>query len=222
MIKRPLLVASIPIESLQDLSTVHNVSNIDFVELRVDYLEDPLAVDYPSLPKNTIVTLREVDEGGVRYHDSSVKLKLIDILSRIGLLYDVELNFVKKYNVEYEGKIVSVHIMNPDNTDLRAIRRDVEIYMDKAFVVKIATKPFPGYRAFLAELLELGDNIAVMPIGTSCAERVAFALLGSKLLYCYIDKPTALGQPRCDRVKLVLTMLTGTGSDDEPPPKLIR
>lgn len=211
MARRPLLVASIPIETPQNLLAVHSVSSADLIELRVDYLDDPLAIDYLGLPRNVIITLRDVAEGGARYHSSLVKLKLIDVLNKIGLLYDVELSFVKKYNVKYEGKIVSVHIMRPSDVDLKAIKKDVELYMDKAFVVKIATKPFPGYRAFLVELLELGGNIAVMPIGTSYFERIAFAFLGSKLLYCYIDKPTAPGQPRCDEVKHILTILTNVG-----------
>lgn len=210
MIKKPLLVASIPVESLQDIRGISRINNVDLIELRVDYLDNPLAVDYSNLPKNTIITLRDIAEGGVKHHNDSAKLKLIDILNSIGLLYDVEISFVKRYNVEYEGKIVSIHIMTPSGVDLESIKRDVEHYMGKAFAVKVATRPFPGYKAFLAELLELGDNIAVMPIGTNYTERIAFALLGSKLLYCYVDKPTALGQPKCNEVKHILTVLTSS------------
>lgn len=204
----PLLVASIPVEGLHDLMTIHRISDIDFIELRVDYLDNPLVVDYSSLPKNIIITLRDVAEGGVRHHSSAIKLKLIEVLNNLGLLYDIELSFVKKYNVKHEGKIVSIHIMDPSNVDLKAVKRDVELYMDKAFMIKVATKPFPGYRIFLMDLLELGDNIAVMPMETSCIERIAFALLGSKLLYCYINRPTALGQPKCSKVKYILKLLT--------------
>lgn len=215
MIKKPLLIASIPVESRRDLVAIRSVSGVDFIELRVDYFEDPLVIDYSDLPKNTIITLRDVAEGGVKHHSDLVKLKLIDILNGVGLLYDVELSFVKRYNVKYEDKIVSMHITRPSGIDLRSVKRDVELYMDKAFAVKVATKPFPGYKAFLAELLELGDNVAVMPMETSYIERLAFALLGSKLLYCYANKPTAPGQPRCDEIKHILSIISWRHAGNE-------
>lgn len=205
--KKPLLIASIPVESPQDLLKVRNVAGVDFTELRVDYLDDPSYIDYSVLPKNVVVTLRDVAEGGVKQHRDEIKLRLISSLNELDLIYDVEMSFVKKYNISYVGKIVSVHIIEPSKIDLKSVRKDVEVFMDKAFIVKVATKPFPRYKTFLIDLLELGDNIAVMTIDTDYVERVAFTLLGSKLLYCYIDKPTALGQLKCDKAKQILTVL---------------
>lgn len=207
MVKKPLLIASIPVESPQDLLKVRDVAGVDFTELRVDYLDDPSYIDYSVLPKNVVVTLRDVAEGGVKQHRDEIKLRLISSLNELDLIYDVEMNFVKKYNISYVGKIVSVHIIEPSKIDLKSVKKDVEVFMDKAFIVKVATKPFPRYKTFLIDLLELGDNIAVMAIDTDYVERVAFTLLGSKLLYCYIDKPTALGQPKCDEAKQILTAL---------------
>lgn len=207
--KKFFLVASIPVESVDNIKKMYVIKDVDFIELRVDYLENPLAIDYESInASNIIVTLRDVEEGGVKKHKDSIKLALLNKLTTLGIMYDIEINFIKKYNVDYIDKIVSIHILNPDRVDLNLIRKDVEMFVDKAFVVKIATKPFPGYKKFLIELLELGDNIAVMPIGVNPVERIAFALLGSKLLYCFIDKPTASGQPRCNDIKRLLSMLT--------------
>lgn len=200
-----MLVASIPIEVADDLKRVSVVRNVDLVELRVDYSDNPLSIDY-SLIKGlpVIVTLRDVDEGGLKKHNDEVKLKLLDILNKLGLMYDVEMKFIEKYSVDYENKIVSMHILDPKGIDKKYIKNKVKKFLNKAFIVKVATKPFPGYKSFLVELLELGDNVAVMPIGVDPVERIAFAFLGSKLLYCYIDKPTALGQPSCSEVTKVL------------------
>lgn len=204
---KPLIVASIPINSIHDVTKIYSVGDVDFIELRVDYLDNPMIIDYTLLPRNIIITLRDINEGGAKYHNDSIKLQLIDILNKLDIMYDVEISFIKKYNISYINKILSVHIIEPHKINLRNIREDVENYMSKAFAVKIATKPFPGYKTFLVELLELGDNIAVMPMETNSIERLAFALLGSKLLYCYVDKPTAVSQPRCNDVQHLLMLL---------------
>lgn len=200
-----MLVASIPIEVAEDLKKVYEAKGVDLVELRVDYSDNPLSIDY-SLVKGlpVIVTLRDIDEGGLKRHGDEVKLRLLNILNKLGVMYDVEMRFIEKYGVDYENKIVSIHIMDPREIGRESIKNKVKKFINKAFVVKVATKPFPGYKSFLMELLELGDNVAVMPIGVDPIERIAFALLGSKLLYCYIDKPTALGQPSCSEATKVL------------------
>ncbi|MEM1896857.1 MAG: type I 3-dehydroquinate dehydratase [Ignisphaera sp.] len=215
-------MASIPVRYADDVLKVYSCcTDVDFIELRVDYSDDPLSINY-SLIKNSkiIVTLRDVQEGGVKKHSDEIKLSLLNKLVELGIMYDVEMRFVKEYGVDYRNKIVSIHILNPYSIDLKSVKKDVESFIDKAFVVKVATKPFPGYRTFLMELLELGDNVAVMPIGSSPIERIAFALLGSKLLYCYIYTPTASGQPKCDEIKQILAEFKRLRLDDEPPPHL--
>lgn len=203
-----ILVASIPIETAEDMGKVLKIKGVDLIELRVDYSDNPLALDF-SIVKDlpVIVTLRDADEGGVKKHKDDVKLKLLNKLSELGIMYDLEMNFVEKYGVNYENNIVSMHILNPKRVDKEIIKNKVKKFSGKAFAVKIATKPFPGYRTFLIELLELGNNIAVMPIDVDPVERIAFALLGSKLLYCYADKPTASGQPSCVDASKVLSLV---------------
>lgn len=203
-----ILVASIPIETAEDMGKVLKIKGVDLIELRVDYSDNPLALDF-SIVKDlpVIVTLRDADEGGVKKHKDDVKLKLLNKLSELGIMYDLEMNFVEKYDVNYENNIVSMHILNPKRVDKEIIKNKVKKFSGKAFAVKIATKPFPGYRTFLIELLELGNNIAVMPIDVDPVERIAFALLGSKLLYCYTDKPTASGQPSCVDASKVLSLV---------------
>lgn len=207
--RKAMIVASIPIEKTKDIENIPTVKGIDLIELRVDYCDNPLSIDY-TLVKNlpVVVTLRDVDEGGAKAHDDRVKLNLLAKLSELGIMYDVEMKFVNKYGIDYENKVVSIHVLDPNRIDKEFIKNEVKKFMGKAFIVKIAVKPFPSYKQFLVELLELGENIAVMPIGVDPTERIAFTLLGSKLLYCYIDKPTAPSQPRCSDVLEVLNAIS--------------
>lgn len=188
------IVASTLLRSPSEIEELLCVRGPDFVELRVDYLDDPLAVDYEALRgRPFIVTLRAPEEGGVKRHSPEVKAALLKRLRELEIMYDVEGSFVEKFGVDYEGAIVSFHYFSPP--DRARVVELVKRYLGHAFAVKVATVPFPGYKAFLASLLELGEDVAVMPIGGTPAERVAFALLGSKLVYGYLREPTAPGQP---------------------------
>jgi hypothetical protein len=77
--------------------------------------------------------------------------------------------------VKHDNVIVSIHVFD-EVPPLSSIVSAVTKYLDRAFAVKVAVKPFKGYKAFLASLLELSDNVAVIPMGVEEAERAAFAL----------------------------------------------
>lgn len=211
-ISRPLIIAALPVKRVEDIEKMREVRDIvDLVELRVDYLEDPLALDYESLEKEKVlITLRDADEGGFIKHPDEVKLRLLKYLDERGMLYDVEMRFVEKYHseVNYEDKIVSYHVFNSSQLmDIDTLRAKARKYLDKVLIFKVATVPFPGYRSYLMSILELGDNVAVMPMSPSARERIAFALLGSKILFCCIDTPTAQGQIRCNHVREILNTI---------------
>lgn len=212
-VEKPLLIAALPVRSAKDVERMREVVDIvDLVELRVDYMDDPLALDYEGLRSDKVlITLRDVAEGGAKKHADEVKLKLLNRLDDLGMLYDVEMLFIEKHGneVNYEGKIVSHHIIDSSHPiDAEGLRGRARKYLDKALIVKVVTVPFPGYKTFLTSLLELGDNVAVMPMSTNPQERIAFTLLGSKILFCCIETPTALGQIRCSDVKAVLDTIT--------------
>jgi 3-dehydroquinate dehydratase-1 len=209
MAKKPYVVASIPVKSLDDLKIALSVKDADFVELRLDYYENPAEINYESLAgKKLIMTLREPSEGGFRDFDAETKKRLLRLWRDLGFVYDVELRFVEMWGVDYDNAIVSIHIFD-DVPPLSSIVNTITRYLDKAFAVKVAVKPFKGYKAFLASLLELGDNVAVMPMGVEEAERIAFALLGSKLVYGYVTQPTAPGQPHYKKLVEVLRIVFG-------------
>lgn len=208
-VSRPLIIAALPVREPRDISKILSVRNIvDLVELRIDYMEDPFKLDYYALKdERVLITLRDVEEGGFRKHPDETKIRLLKMLDDYGMLYDVEMRFLEKYGgvISYENKIVSYHNFSNEGIQNQSIlRENVRAYSDKALIVKVATTPFPGYRSFLMSLLELGDNIAVMPMSPNAQERLAFTFLGSKILFCCIDTPTALGQIKCDHVRVII------------------
>ncbi len=196
-IRRPLIVASLPIRTTADLDLINDIKETDFIELRLDYMENPALIDPEKFVKyrsKVIVTIREASEGGVRVVDASWKSMYLKKLYDLGIMYDVEASYLRRYEVPYEGMIVSVHYIDrlPSREEIIEI---ITRYADKAYSVKIAVKAFKGYRTLLSSLLDMGyNNLSLMPIATDPIERLAFGLLGSKLIYGYVSEPTAPGQ----------------------------
>jgi 3-dehydroquinate dehydratase-1 len=196
-IKRPLIVASLPIRTIKDLDLVDNIEGVDFIELRLDYMEAPSSLDPDMLVKKrskVIVTIREVSEGGMKNVDPVWKAMYLKKLHELGIMYDIEVSFLQKYNIPYEGKIVSMHYIDkiPSKEEVLNV---ISKYADKAFSVKIAIKAYKGYKELLSFLLGMEyENISVMPIAVDPIERLAFSLMGSKLIYGYVYEPTAAGQ----------------------------
>lgn len=206
-IPRPFIVASKPIINIDDLYSALSIDDADFIELRVDYMDNPLEINYELLKnRRVIVTLREFSEGGAKPHNPDTKIKLIKTLRNLGILYDVEISFIEKFSVEYDNAIVSMHCIGIQ-PNINEVLEKVIRYKDRAFIVKIVVEPFPRYKTFLMQILELSNNIAALPMSVDPLERIAFALLGSKLIYGYIDKPTAKGQIHYKQLKELLDLL---------------
>ncbi|MEM1610575.1 MAG: type I 3-dehydroquinate dehydratase [Sulfolobales archaeon] len=196
-IKKPLVVASLPIRTTADLDLIDSIEEADFIELRLDYMQNPTLLDPERLAKyrsKIIVTIRETSEGGVRAVDAMWKSRYLKRLYELGIMYDVEASYLGRYDVPYEGRIVSIHYINRLPT-MEEVMEAITKYVDKAYTVKIAVKAFKGYRALLSSLLDIGyENLSLMPIAADPMERLAFSLLGSKLIYGYVSEPTAPGQ----------------------------
>lgn len=197
--RRPLIVASLPIRSPGELGLVGSVEGADLVELRLDYMENPLSIEPEQIAEyrgRVIATIRERSEGGVTAVDPRGKAEYLKKLDDLGVLYDVEASLLQKFDIPYEGKIVSIHYIEiPRVPPREEVVKKISRYVDRAFSVKIALRAVRGYRELLSSLLDMGyDNISVMPLGSDPLERIAYALLGSKLVYGYVYEPTAPGQ----------------------------
>jgi 3-dehydroquinate dehydratase-1 len=194
---RPIIVASLPIKKVEDLYSIEKFLDSDLIELRLDYLKNPSIIrdyyDYLNKYKNKlIITLRDKNEGGKYEINDELKVKLIKEFYDRGFLYDIEALFVKKYNIPYENKIVSVHYFSslPTKKELIDI---INEYKEKAYTVKIALAGIKGYKELLSSLLEY-PKVTLIPMSNNPAERIAFGMLGSKLFYSYASEPLAPGQ----------------------------
>jgi 3-dehydroquinate dehydratase-1 len=202
------LVVALQLRSLDDVRKVGGI-DADFVELRVDYLERPETFDPSVLEEfrdKVIVTIRDPSEGGVRKVDDGWKARTLKRLHDMGVKYDVEARFLRKFSdVPHEGEIVSVHYFDrvPSVGEVEDALRGLE----SAWVRKIAVIGKPGYKELLAKFA--GKGFAVMPMAVNPLERIAFAVLGSELVYASLGEgmETAPGQMDYRKAKELLKCL---------------
>jgi 3-dehydroquinate dehydratase-1 len=202
------LVIALPVRSLEDLKLVPTLDS-DLVELRLDYLKKPEDFDLSlieDIKDRVIVTVRDPSEGGVKEVDEDWKASLYKKLHDMGVLYDVEARFLRKRkDIPFEGKIVSAHFFDrvPSIKEVEGIFKGFE----GAWIKKLAVTTRKGYKELLAHFARKG--FAVMPIGSDPIERIAFAILGSELIYASLDKglETAPGQMSYKKVKEILSCL---------------
>lgn len=205
---KTFIVASLPVKSPKDIAKVRTI-NSDFVELRLDYMNSLQQISIRDLLKfkrKVIVTIRDVNEGGINFVDEEEKMNFLIKLYKHGILYDVEASFLKKYRVPYRGKIVSVHYFNslPSFFEVSKLAKK---FAKDAFAFKVAVNGVGNYKQLLASLLTMSNNIAVMPMNTNPLERIAFVILGSKLIYGCVRTPTAPGQMNYMQIKRIIRAL---------------
>jgi 3-dehydroquinate dehydratase-1 len=202
---RTYIVASLPIYNKKDLEKIKYI-DADFVELRLDYI-DKLDIDLDFLnhyKSKLIFTIRDKNEGGYKDISDNEKSSFLKELHSRGFLYDVEASFLQRESIPYKGKIVSAHYFNsiPSFEELEDIIKKYH----EAYIIKFAMVGKENYREILIKLLK-HDNIAVMPMNVDPLERIAFSILGSKLIYGYVDTPTAPGQMHYKDIKRIFQTL---------------
>lgn len=183
--------------------------NSDLVELRLDYPKKPEDFDLSlieDIKDRVIVTVRDLSEGGIKEVDEDWKASLYKKLHDMGVLYDVEARFLKKRkDIPFEGKIVSAHFFDR----VPSIKEVEEIFksFEEAWIKKLAVTTRKGYKELLAHFARKG--FAIMPMGLDPIERIAFAILGSELIYASLDKglETVPGQMSYKKVKEILSCL---------------
>ncbi len=201
---RPLIVASLPVISPGDISRVKDI-DADLVELRLDYSREfPRPQDLLPYHDRILVTLRDREEGGQGNFTDDFKETFLNELAKLGILYDVEASFLSRRRVQFREKVVSAHYFHrlPSREE---VDRLFSTYRE-AFTVKIAVSNQPGYREILS-YISTKPGSTFMPMSPDPLERLAISLLGSKLLYTYVDSPTATGQLHYLEAKRILNCL---------------
>ncbi|MBO3801616.1 MAG: type I 3-dehydroquinate dehydratase [Thermoproteota archaeon] len=205
---KTFIVASLPVKSPKDIDKVKDIDS-DFVELRLDYLNSLQQISIRTLLKfkrKIIVTVRDVNEGGVNLIDREEKRNFLVNLHKYGILYDVEASFLKKYPVPYKGKIVSVHYLS-NFPSFFEVKKLADKFTRGTFAFKVVVNGVGNYRQLLISLLSISSKVVVMPINTNPVERIAFAIFGSKLVYGYVETPTAPGQMSYTQLKRIMKEL---------------
>jgi 3-dehydroquinate dehydratase I len=178
---------------------------LDAVEVRVDALPRPPSLQQvAALLVPAILTVRHVDEGGIKRIGEEARLGHYLALLPAAAAVDIEMRFARRLRDVIEAArhkkralIVSFHDFEatPSLAKLRRIRARARGV--GADIVKIATKiETPAEVARLLVLLEeASEPLAVMGMGSlGRASRLLFAKAGSALNYGWLDKPQVPGQ----------------------------
>ncbi|BCU69460.1 type I 3-dehydroquinate dehydratase [Stygiolobus caldivivus] len=203
------VVVALPVRTISGVQMrIKSLVDADYVELRLDYMNslpqvEELAESIKEFKRKTIVTIRDINEGGVNYIKEEEKANFYKILYDYGLIYDVEVRFLKKFRVPYEDMIVSLHYFNSLPT-YDEVREAFTPFSSKS-LVKLAVVGTGKYKQLLTRVLEDFPNSAVMPMKVNPIERIAFSILGSKLLYAHSGEETAQGQMYYKDAKNILS-----------------
>ncbi|BDC19720.1 type I 3-dehydroquinate dehydratase [Acidianus sp. HS-5] len=194
---RPLIVASLPIYKEDDLLKARKIKEADMIELRLDYSLRLITIDsiksiLGDLKDKLILTIRDVSEGGMNKIDDNEKAKYLEEANKEGFIYDIEASFLDRFSIPFKDEIVSVHYFN-ELPSYEEVERIIEKYLPTARFVKVAVMGKGEYKELLSRFLKF-DKIIVLPMGVDPLERIAFGILGSKLIYTFVEKQTAPGQ----------------------------
>lgn len=207
--RRPILVGSIPVHSLNTLGQKIRdaAGTCDLVELRLDYLPE-IDMGIMELLKpfaeKCILTLRSEEEGGINHFPEDARVAFLSEAVRNGFMVDSEL--ATSVVTGIRPFISSMHFLweLPEESALSGLVKKASGICRH---VKIAYASSPGYRARMVQILEKFRNLSVMEIGGSPESRIAFSLLGSEMMYCHLGNPTAAGQMECSRAVKIIDFL---------------
>ncbi len=177
---------------------------LDAVEVRLDALPDwTFRQQVELLPMPAILTVRRLEEGGVRSLNEEEQRELYFALLPTAAAVDVDIRsmgplreMLEIARAEGKARILSFHDFEatPPLVKLRNIMARAR--EGGADVVKIATKTeTPADVRCLLGLLEDSSPVAVMGIGSlGRASRLLFAKAGSVLNYGWLDEAQVAGQ----------------------------
>lgn len=198
-------------EFLENLNKIQKVS--EFVELRVDYIENLSVENIKTIRENTyrenIFTCRSVGEGG---NFSGSKEKLLEIIAVANNLefnhIDIERPLLNEINFNKKCKIIgSYHNFEktPDYDELLEIYNSIDKY-EKVDIVKIATMVLNERdNISLIQLLVNNENSIVLGMGEKGKIiRIAAPLVGGYLTFASVDDGvSAPGQISLEELKTI-------------------
>lgn len=181
------------------------ISGLDAVEVRVDALSDPPSPrQVADLPVAAIVTVRRVDEGGIKTMSEADRLaRYFEFLPSASAI-DLEMRSAEGMRelveaVRREGKLLILSFHDFQTTPPLSDLRDMCARMRElgADIAKIATRTetLAEVSRLLALLEQSSSPLAVMGMGAlGGASRLLFAKAGSALNYGWLDRPQVPGQ----------------------------
>ncbi|HLF06985.1 MAG TPA: type I 3-dehydroquinate dehydratase, partial [Thermoplasmata archaeon] len=214
MIDHVSVVASVPLTSLADLSSVLKAleEGADLVELRLDYLPE-LDLEtlrkeiLPKLPKDkVIITVRDPREGGVKPLSNPDRFALLKAASEAGCCIDVEVR-----NVEYMRSVIDhtvrpdartiISVHDPTTKSAKELGARVPIWARRSSWVVKGAYPARSWGEMCdivgasGQVKRDAERYALMGMGPfGQVSRYILPSYGTSLVYCSFGKATAPGQ----------------------------
>lgn len=212
---RPLVVGVISTEpGLASLA--HNGRlQCDIVELRLDYLmrsETPLSVIEECLTSSQhkfLLTLRHQYEGGVYSWEPKERVSILKTFIRYASVVDIELAFASQFlplvRSRYKKKILlSAHFFEQTPDDAKLADLLEKMWMRRPNFLKVAclcNSTADLGRLVVMQYLNRHLPLALMGMGDLAPlSRTILPLVGARIVYGYLDEPTAPGQPSVKEV----------------------
>ncbi len=180
----------------------------DILELRLDYLEslDSSILRHLMEKRNKLIlTVREPSEGGRNRFTDANRLQFFTTAREMGFMTDIEAKFLVKYGA-LNSYIASFHKME-GILNRKEIEYPISSLSGRYTYFKIAAPATRENRLALIELVQTYGNVAAMELGGEPMYRIAFSILGSKLLYCSLGERTAEGQMDCKDARDIITKI---------------
>ena len=180
----------------------------DMLELRLDYLKslDSSILRHLMEKRNKLIlTVREQSEGGRNRFTDADRLQFFTTAREMGFMTDIEAKFLEKYDL-LNSYIASFHKMEGILTK-KEIEYPISRLSGRYTYFKIAAPATRENRIAMIELVQTYGNVAAMELGGEPMYRIAFSILGSKLLYCSLGERTAEGQMDCMDARDIITKI---------------
>lgn len=196
----------------------------DLIEIRYDAMRsegvsaDSLKQALPGRKHPVLLTLRTVDEGGQYTWKSRERVLLfLDLIPHVDAI-DIELanvpllkEVLRQARAEDCPIVLSTHSIQRKFTTGKLQRLVSEFRHHRAAIYKIAglARTRKDLATLLEPLLEAERlPFAIMAIGPMAASsRVVLPAMGSRLVYGYLDKPSAPGQPGIAEASRILRQI---------------
>jgi len=192
------------VATVSDDREVLLASQADLIELRLD-----LGGDFSVGRGKYIITCRRTSEGGLYSGEEEKRIEKIRYFAeKTGAEYvDLEFDLHDKFFEYFDCKIIESYHNFVETPDYAYLKKLVENKRGDLFKIATLGRSMEDWRKIVRLLLDSEGVIAFLMGEKFRFTRIASALLGSPLIYCYVGTKKAPGQLELREALEILSLL---------------